>query len=109
LREKDKYHRFLQLVAHEFFHLWNIKRIRPKALESFDYDAENYTFFLWFAEGTTSYYDMIIPLRAGIYDSKTFLELLSKEISRYLNIPSSSCPTARRIEFRCLDKTLSTG
>jgi predicted metalloprotease with PDZ domain len=44
---------------------------------------------LWFAEGTTSYYDMIIPLRAGIYDSKTFLELLSKEISRYLNIPWS--------------------
>ena len=87
LRDKDKYHRFLQLVAHEFFHLWNIKRIRPKALESFDYDAENYTSSLWFAEGTTSYYDMIIPLRAGIYDSKTFLELLSKEITRYLNIP----------------------
>jgi len=87
LRDKDKYNRFLQLVAHEFFHLWNIKRIRPKALESFDYDAENYTSSLWFAEGTTSYYDMIIPLRAGIYDSKTFLELLSKEITRYLNIP----------------------
>jgi predicted metalloprotease with PDZ domain len=46
-------HRFLQLVAHEFFHLWNIKRIRPKALESFDYDAENYTSSLWFAEGTS--------------------------------------------------------
>jgi len=87
LRDKDKYNRFLQLVAHEFFHLWNIKRIRPKALESFDYDAENYTSSLWFAEGTTSYYDIVIPLRAGIYDSKTFLELLSKEITRYLNIP----------------------
>jgi predicted metalloprotease with PDZ domain len=87
LRDKDKYNRFLQLVAHEFFHLWNIKRIRPKALETFDYEAENYTTSLWFAEGTTSYYDMMIPLRAGIYDSKTFLELLSKEISRYLGIP----------------------
>lgn len=87
LRDREKYNRFLQLVAHEFFHLWNIKRIRPKALESFDYDAENYTTALWFAEGTTSYYDMIVPLRARIYDSKTFLDLVSKEISRYLATP----------------------
>jgi predicted metalloprotease with PDZ domain len=82
-----KYHRFLQLVAHEFFHLWNVKRIRPKELENFDYEQENYTPSLWFCEGVTSYYDMLIPYWAGIYDSKAFLELLSKEISQYLAIP----------------------
>ncbi|MGL5880927.1 MAG: M61 family metallopeptidase, partial [Xenococcaceae cyanobacterium] len=86
-RAKDKYVRFMQLVAHEFFHLWNIKRIRPKALEQFDYEAENYTTSLWFSEGTTSYYDMLLPLRAKIYDSKIFLDNLGKEITRYLNIP----------------------
>jgi predicted metalloprotease with PDZ domain len=86
-RDKDKYEKFLQLVAHEFFHLWNVKRIRPKALEVFDYDAENYTPSLWFCEGTTSYYDLIIPLRAGIYDAKSYLSHLSKEISRYQNTP----------------------
>lgn len=86
-RAKDKYRQFLQLVAHEFFHLWNVKRLRPKELEVFDYDAENYTSSLWFCEGTTSYYDMLIPLRAGIYDAKTFLGELGKEITRLQTTP----------------------
>ncbi|MEH2331784.1 M61 family metallopeptidase [Nostoc sp.] len=82
-RAQEKYDRFLQLVAHEFFHLWNVKRIRPKALEIFDYDQENYTPSLWFCEGTTSYYDLLIPLRAGIYDVQWYLNNLGKEITRY--------------------------
>lgn len=86
-RAKDKYNRFMQLVAHEFFHLWNVKRIRPKALEVFDYEQENYTPSLWFSEGTTSFYDLIIPYRAGIYDTKAYLQALSQEISRYLTTP----------------------
>ncbi len=86
-RAKDKYNQFMQLVAHEFFHLWNVRRIRPQGLEVFDYDQENYTSCLWFCEGTTSYYDIILPLRAGIYDAKTCLEALSKDINRFLNIP----------------------
>ncbi len=84
-RDRDKYERFIQLVAHEFFHLWNVKRIRPKALEKFNYEAENYTTSLWFCEGTTSYYDILIPLRAGIYNRDTCLKNLSKDISKYLN------------------------
>jgi predicted metalloprotease with PDZ domain len=83
--DREKYERFMQLVAHEFFHLWNVKRIRPQALETFDYEAENYTTSLWFCEGTTSYYDAMIPLRAGIYDRNTCLKNLSKDISKYLN------------------------
>lgn len=86
-RATDRYNRFMQLVAHEFFHLWNVKRIRPKALEVFDYEAENYTPSLWFSEGTTSYYDLAIPYRAGIYDTKTYLKELSKEITRFLTTP----------------------
>lgn len=86
-RAKDKYDRFMQLVAHEFFHLWNVKRIRPQALEVFDYDQENYTPSLWFSEGTTSYYDQVIPFRAGIYDAKSFLNGLGKEITRFMTTP----------------------
>lgn len=86
-RQKEKYDRFIQLVAHEFFHLWNIKRIRPKALETFDYDQENYTPSLWFSEGTTSYYDLVIPYRAGVYDVRAYFNSLSKEITRYLTTP----------------------
>lgn len=84
---KDKYNRFMQLVAHEFFHLWNVKRIRPKVLETFNYEQESYTTSLWFCEGTTSYYDLIMPLRAKIYDTKTFIDSLSKEITQLQTIP----------------------
>ncbi|MDH6057911.1 M61 family metallopeptidase [Umezakia ovalisporum] len=86
-RSQDKYERFVQLAAHEFFHLWNVKRIRPKGLEVFDYEQENYTPSLWFCEGTTSYYDLLIPLRAGIYDAKSYLNHLNKEITRFLTTP----------------------
>ena len=98
-RSKDKYSRFTQLVAHEFFHLWNVKRIRPKALETFDYTQENYTKSLWFSEGTTSYYDLLIPLWAGIYDESVFLENLSKEITRFLNIPGRKTQPLQESSF----------
>ncbi|NJN76177.1 MAG: M61 family metallopeptidase [Synechococcaceae cyanobacterium RL_1_2] len=84
---KEKYHRFLQLVAHEFFHLWNVKRIRPKALEQFDYFQENYTPSLWFSEGTTSYFDTLIPLWAGVYEPKDFFDIFSRDVSRYFMTP----------------------
>jgi predicted metalloprotease with PDZ domain len=86
-KNKEKRDRFMQLVAHEFFHLWNVKRIRPKALEIFDYEAENYTPSLWFCEGTTSFYDLIIPYRAGIYNAKNLLQALSKEITQVQTTP----------------------
>ena len=98
-RVEEKYQRFIQLVAHEFFHLWNVKRIRPKALEVFDYEAENYTPSLWFSEGVTSFYDLLIPLRAGIYDAKTYLHHLGKNISRYLSIPGRHVQPLRESSF----------
>ncbi|MEA5616231.1 M61 family metallopeptidase, partial [Cronbergia sp. UHCC 0137] len=98
-RSQDKYERFLQLVAHEFFHLWNVKRICPKGLDVFDYDQENYTPSLWFCEGTTSYYDLLIPLRAGIYDVKSYLTYLGKEINKYQTTPGRKVQAVAESSF----------
>lgn len=98
-RNRDRYDRFIQLVAHEFFHLWNVKRIRPKALEVFDYDQENYTPSLWFSEGTTSFYDLVLPLRAGIYSVGTYLNCLSREISRFLTTPGRKVQSLSESSF----------
>ncbi len=87
LNTAQGYTNFISLVAHEFFHLWNVKRIRPKALEVFDYDQENYTDALWFCEGTTSFYDAVIPLRAGIYDAKCYLTKVSEAITKLQTTP----------------------
>jgi predicted metalloprotease with PDZ domain len=73
-KPESRYKAFLNLVAHEFFHLWNVKRIRPDVLGPFDYENENYTRLLWVAEGTTSYYEGILLRRAGIITDEEFLE-----------------------------------
>ena len=64
---------FLSLVAHEYFHLWNVKRIRPIELGPFDYNQENYTDLFWVMEGFTSYYDELILLRSGYYSQHQML------------------------------------
>lgn len=68
-----RYKAFLGLVAHEYFHLWNVKRIKPDALGPFDYENENYTKLLWVAEGGTEYYSNVLLRRAGIISDKEFL------------------------------------
>ncbi|MBK9154669.1 MAG: M61 family metallopeptidase [Chloracidobacterium sp.] len=70
----SRYVDFLNLVAHEYFHLWNVKRIRPDALGPFDYENENYTKLLWVAEGMTSYYEGILLRRAGLITDRAFLD-----------------------------------
>jgi len=69
----NDYYGFLNLVAHEYFHLWNVKRIRPIELGPFNYGEENYTSLLWVMEGFTSYYDELIMRRAGFYSKETML------------------------------------
>ncbi|MFL6466380.1 MAG: M61 family metallopeptidase [Pyrinomonadaceae bacterium] len=69
----SRYKGFLGLVAHEYFHLWNVKRLRPDALGPFDYEDENYTRLLWFAEGGTDYYADLLLRRAGLMTEKEFL------------------------------------
>ncbi len=75
------YQGFLGLVAHEYFHLWNIKRLRPVALGPFDYDNENYTTNLWIAEGFTSYYDNLIVQRIGAYTPNQWLNVIENELN----------------------------
>lgn len=84
---RKKYEELLELVSHEFFHLWNVKRIRPRALGPFDYGAENYTRSLWVVEGVTSYYDRHALRRAGLIPAKRYLEKLGEEWGRLLDIP----------------------
>ena len=79
--EGTKYLGFLSLVAHEYFHLWNVKRIRPVELGPFNYDEENYTSLLWVMEGFTSYYDELLLLRAGYYTKEEYLSKLQGSIN----------------------------
>lgn len=72
---------FLSLVAHEYFHLWNVKRIRPIQLGPFNYDEENYTTLLWVMEGFTSYYDELLLLRAGYLTTDQYLYKLQAVIN----------------------------
>ncbi|MDA9817247.1 PDZ domain-containing protein [bacterium] len=77
----NSYVKFLSLVAHEYFHLWNVKRIRPFELGPFDYNKENYTDLLWVMEGFTSYYDELLLLRAGYYSQSEFLAKMESSIN----------------------------
>jgi len=76
------------VTAHEFFHLWNVKRIRPQTLEPADYTKENYTRALWFSEGVTSTAEGIIELRAGLLDEKQYLQRLSEQITELERRPA---------------------
>ncbi len=72
---------FLNLVAHEYFHLWNVKRFRPIELGPFDYDKENYTSLLWVMEGFTSYYDELIMRRGGFMSQEEFVSKMQNTIN----------------------------
>lgn len=77
----DKYNRFLTLVAHEYFHLWNVKRMRAIELGPFNYDEETYTSLLWVMEGFTSYYEDLIMYRAGFFSKEEYLATLSSTLN----------------------------
>ena len=81
------YEQFLGLVAHEFFHLWNGKRIRPAALGPFDYTRENYTRDLWVVEGLTTYYTDVFLRRAGLISAQRYLDKLGESITRVQGVP----------------------
>ncbi|MEM7081192.1 MAG: PDZ domain-containing protein [Pseudomonadota bacterium] len=77
-----KYRQFLGLVSHEYFHLWNVKRIKPAVFTPYALEGESYTELLWVFEGVTSYYDDLALVRSGVIDEKAYAELLSNTISR---------------------------
>jgi predicted metalloprotease with PDZ domain len=83
----DGYKTYLHLCSHEYFHLWNVKRIRPARLTPYDYQNENYTTLLWAFEGITSYYDNLACTRAGVFAQDDFLGLLGETATRVLRGP----------------------
>ncbi len=99
LHQPEKYQRFLSLLAHEFFHTWNVKRLRPLALEKFDYNQENYLECLWFCEGATSYYESLILLRAGILTAADLLKVLAEQIGRLQRIPGRAVQSLSESSF----------
>ena len=96
--ERD-YRGFLGLVSHEFFHLWNVKRIRPDALGPFDYTQENYTKVLWVAEGITDYYSDLALRRAGLISESDYLSATARAIQNMQNTPGRLVQSAEESSF----------
>jgi predicted metalloprotease with PDZ domain len=88
------YRRFLFVVAHEFFHLWNVKRIRPVGLGPFDYTKEVYTGLLWLSEGSADYYAHLLLTRAGIMLPEEFYGFIGNEINTLQHQPGRSLMSA---------------
>ena len=85
--KREDYVRWMGLVSHEFFHTWNVKRLRPAPLGPFDYEHEVYTPSLWVAEGLTSYYDDLLLVRAGLITEKEYLGRLSDQLTNLQKTP----------------------
>jgi predicted metalloprotease with PDZ domain len=80
----DGYLKFLGLCSHEYFHTWNVKRIKPAAFAPYDLQAETYTPLLWLFEGFTSYYDDLMLVRSGLIGEPAYLKLLAKAVAGVL-------------------------
>ncbi len=80
----EEYRQFLGLCSHEYFHLWNVKRIRPEAFKAADLTSEVYSRLLWAFEGITSYYDDLAMVRSGLINANSYLELLGQMITRVM-------------------------
>lgn len=87
MQDRKKYIQWLGVMTHEFFHVWNVRHMRPVALADYDYQNEQYTTQLWLAEGLTSYYDNLLLSRAGLVTPDEYLELLAKDIHRLETTP----------------------
>jgi len=98
-RAAEGYTTLLGLISHEYFHTWNVKRLRPSEFTEHDYSRENYTQLLWFFEGFTSYYDDLLLHRAGLIDASTYLKLVTKTINQVLQTPGRTVQTVAQASF----------
>lgn len=87
MRDREDYIRWMSLLTHEFFHAWNVRRLRPQALVEYDYDKEVYTRELWLAEGLSSYYDNLLLFRSGLISAGEYYLLLANDILNYETTP----------------------
>jgi len=92
-KQSEGYTTLLGLISHEYFHTWNVKRLRPAEFARYDYTQENYTELLWFFEGFTSYYDDLLLRRAGLIDDDTYAKLLGKAIAQVQQTPGRHVQT----------------
>jgi predicted metalloprotease with PDZ domain len=97
--QRDKYLQIISLLAHEYFHLWNVKRIRPEPLGPFDYQQENYTRQLWLAEGVTSYYDDYFVYLAGVSSRQEYLHQVAENINTVCNQPGDQVQSLADASF----------
>jgi predicted metalloprotease with PDZ domain len=104
----DGYIGLLGLISHEYFHTWNVKRLRPAAFERYDYTQENYTDLLWFFEGFTSYYDDVLLCRAELISPAVYLKLLSKTINQVWQTPGRKRHSAAQSSFEAWTKYYRT-
>ena len=95
----EGYTKLRGLISHEYFHTWNVKRLRPADFESYDYTAENYTELLWFFEGFTSYYDDLLLTRAGLLDIPGYLKLLNTTINQVMQTPGAQVQSVAQASF----------
>jgi predicted metalloprotease with PDZ domain len=95
----DGYTTLLGLISHEYFHTWNVKRLRPAEFARYDYAQENYTQLLWFFEGFTSYYDDLLLRRAGLIDDASYLKLLTKTVNQVLQTPGRLVQSVAQASF----------
>ena len=96
---RDAYEETLAVVAHEFFHLWNVKRLRPAAFTPYDYTREQYTRLLWWFEGVTSYYDGLALVRAGITEPRRYLRRLGQALTALSRTPGAAKTSAEEASF----------
>ncbi len=99
LKNPSGYKDWLCFIAHEFFHLYNVKRIRPIVLGPFDYDKENYTHMLWVSEGMTVYYEYVILRRAGLLTQEEFFRRIQRTITNYESRPGRLFQSAAESSF----------
>jgi predicted metalloprotease with PDZ domain len=99
LGEGRYYDGLLEVTAHEFFHVWNVKRLRPAELGPWDYTKENYTRSLWIAEGITSYYSNLTLTRAGLWNEEKFLRFLSSQIFTLQETPGRALMSLEQSSF----------
>ncbi|MEM6779192.1 MAG: PDZ domain-containing protein [Planctomycetota bacterium] len=98
-RIPESYEDWLSLASHEFFHAWNVRRLRPTSLLRYDYEKETYTGSLWIAEGITSYYEDVFLVRSGLIDEEAYLERLSKNIETTQITPGRRVQSLRDASF----------
>ena len=107
--DEERWQGFLALMAHEFFHTWNVKRFRQADIDRYDYQNINYTELLWVAEGLTSYYDQLLPVRAGLVPVDDYRDQLAELIGSVVDAPGYNQDTLAQASLEAWTKGFHRG